>query len=506
MQIPHFKRTSPLLLAALAACLALIPAGCSRPADAEVPSSVPAAEAQAEEPARLTIAVSPAGFNPYLSSNTLAEQSGGLLFEKLVEIAPDMELEYRLAQRITSSELTVTLQIRSGCLFADGSPLTAEDVAESLRAAKASSLYGARLSNLSDIQVQGAEVVLTLSQPDSLFAYLLDLPVLKASEVGLAAPTASGRYTYGSEENTLVPNRYAPFPEEGPAVIETTPITNYDEMVTGLAMGTVSFYLADDNAPSTIASSESYYRTNRLVFLGVNARSGNPLCSTAGGRRLLSALLSRRELAGKYASAVPAAGTLNGFYACVQGRQVIQTEAAADTLEDTMAALGYTYNEASGYYQNARGQNASVNLLVYSGNTNRRYAATLLQQQWADCGIETVLTEADDFNTYLQLIQSEQFELYIGEMKLYNNMDLSPFWSGSARYGLAPSAELLTVYGAFRADAGYAGEFEDAFAAEMPYIPLLWHGGVTVSSRRVSGIRTSVSNLYYSLAQLTIQH
>jgi peptide/nickel transport system substrate-binding protein len=83
-------------------------------------------------------------------------------------------------------------------------------------------------------------------------------------------------------------------------------------------------------------------------------------------------------------------------------------------------------------------------------------------------------------------------------------MDLSPFWSGNARYGLAPSETLLAAYHAFRADASQAGAFEQAFAAELPYIPLLWHGGITVSSRRVSGVETSVSNLYYSLAQLTV--
>lgn len=504
MQILKPKIKAGLLFAV---CAGLLLAGCQggRLETAQTPAApVSSAAAEEEQQGRFSIAVSPKGFNPYLYADPLAEQSSGLLFEKLVEIAPDMQLEYRLARSITCSDLTVTVQLRTGCHFADGSLITTEDVAASLLAAKASELYAARLANLADVQVQSTTLVLTLNEPDSLFAYLLDLPVMKAGETGLDAPTASGRYTYGAQADTLVLNPYAPFPEDGPDVIYTTPISNYDEMVTGLAMGTVSFYLADDSTPSTIASSENYYRTNHLVFLGVNSRSGNPLCNTAAGRCLLSQLLSRRELAGKYASASAATGALNSLYACVQDRQVIQATADSARLEDTMAALGYTYNEAAGFYQTARGENASVSLLFYSGNMNRRYTATLLQQQWADYGIEATLTEADDFNTYLQLIQSAQFELYIGEMKLYNNMDLSPFWSGSARYGLTPSDLLLTLYNVFRANTDYAGEFEEAFAAEMPYIPLLWHGGVTVSSRRVSGIQTSVSNLYYSLAQLTV--
>ena len=55
-------------------------------------------------------------------------------------------------------------------------------VAASLLAAKASTFYSGRLANMADTQAVGSDtVVLTLVQPDSLFGYLLDLPILKAA-------------------------------------------------------------------------------------------------------------------------------------------------------------------------------------------------------------------------------------------------------------------------------------------------------------------------------------
>ena len=69
------------------------------------------------------------------------------------------------------------------------------------------------------------------------------------------------------------------------------------------------------------------------------------------------------------------------------------------------------------------------------------------------------------------MVQDRQFELYIGEMKLYNNNDLSPFWTGSARYGLAVTQQLLDAYALMRADSAAAPDFERAFAGQMPYIP-----------------------------------
>ena len=497
--------------AAVLACLVL--ASCSRPAVLQ-PSSSEAESAASgtdgsgasqSQPARFAIAVSEGNYNPYLNTNTLTEQVAGLVFEKLVRISPRMELEMRLAESVVSTGTTVTIRLRSGCTFADGVPITADDVAASLLAAKASGFYAGRLAYLTDAQAAGSDtVVLTLASPDSLFGYLLDLPILKAAEVASPQPTPSGRYTYGAEENTLTPNPRAPFPEEGPDTIWLTPVSDYAELVSQLAMGQISFYLAEESASSAVATSESYFRTNTLLFLGVNGSADNPLCSTSQGRVLLSTALSRQDLADRYASATPATGALNGLYECARGQQVISAESDPDALPAAMAALGYTLDEASGYYQNAAGQRASVNILVCGSSADRVYAARLLQQQWAEAGIEVTLTQAEDFNAYLQMIQSREFELYIGEMKLYNNIDLSPFWSGSARYGLAVTQQLLDAYNLMRADSSTAGAFESLFAEQMPYIPLLWRGGVTVSNRRTSGVVSSVSDLYYSLASLSI--
>ena len=505
---PTFCRRA---LAAAAACLLL--AGCTRPAVLQPESSSQPAQSAASSsetesaalPARFAIAVSEGSYNPYLTANTLTEQAAGLLFEKLVRISPRMELEMRLADSVVSSGLTVTIRLRSGCTFADGTPLTSADVAASLLAAKASAFYAGRLANLTDVQAPDpSTVVLTLAQPDSLFAYLLDLPILKAAETASPQPTPCGRYVYGSGGDTLVKNPRAPFPEAGPETIWLTPVSDYAELVSQLAMGEISFYLAEETASSAVATSERYFRTNTLLFLGVNGSSDNPLCATAQGRAALSAALSREELAGRFASASPATGALNSLYECVRGQQVISQQADPSRLETLMAGLGYHWDEAAALYCDEAGQPAAVSILACGSSADRVYSARLLQQQWEKAGIQTTLTLADDFGAYLQMVQDRQFELYIGEMKLYNNNDLSPFWTGSAHYGLAVTQQLLDAYDRIRADSSAAPDFETVFAGQMPYIPLLWRGGVTVSNRRTSGVISSVSDLYYSLASLSI--
>lgn len=499
------KRLCALTAAALG--LAVLLSGCQSAVTAGTPASSAASQSAAED-MTLSVAWTGTGTNPYLADDLLTRQNATLLFEPLVAISPEMELEQRLALSIDNSGTTVTIQMRSGCYFANGAEITAEDAAASLRAACASTAYSGRFTNVQDITVQGTAVCVTLAAPDSLFAYLLDIPVIRADEISLAQPTASGRYTYGGD-GVLVKNERAPFPEEGgPATIQLVQATTTDALVSGLAKGEIDLYATAEDADgtATINTTASYYRTNCLVFLGINAYADNPLCSTPAGRALLSALCDRNALCSQSYSGqgYAATGAINSLYPIVKGRQQILAVADTSTLDTVMAQLGYTKDEDTGLYQDARHQPAAVSLLVNGSNSYKRAAAYQLQQQWQDAGIQVNVTEAATYEDYLTAVHAGQFELYIGETKLYNNIELSPFWSGEASYGLAPSEPLLAAYDAFRLNAGTAADFEAAFAAEMPYIPLLWHSGTVVTSRRVSGITASLSSIFYSLGDMHI--
>lgn len=513
-------------LAAFALCLALL-AGCggnaASSASSQAASSASSAssssgaasvpEQSAGAPIALVLGYTPsAGFNPYASASNLVEQNAGLLFECLVELTPELSLEYRLADSIVSAGETVTIHMRSGCTFADGTAVTAQDAAASLEAARLSERYAARFANVTEVKASGDTVTVTLATPDSMFAYLCDIPVLKAAETGSAQPTPNGRYTYG-DSGSLVRNASCAFAEDGPDTIYLTEVSSYEEMVSGFAVGSLNLYTASDSAQTSagFSSVSDYYKTNNLVFLGVNATppetgEKSPLLTTAGGRGLLSQLIDRTQLAQKsyYSRAYPATGCINDHYDCVADGHVIlsSAELTADQAAADMAALGYSLDDA-GYYQNADGERLNLRLLVYSGNTYKRYAAALIKEQLAAAGIYVTVEEASDFDVYSQKVASGDFDLYIGEVKLYNNMDMSPFFEGGqASVGIVQSEALATAYAAFKADQNTAAALEEAFAAEMPYVPLLWRNGTVVHSSGISGLSCSISNVFYSLEGL----
>ena len=79
--------------------------------------------------------------------------------------------------------------------FSDGQALTAQDVVASLRAANASGFYEGRLRHVKSIWAgNDGSVVISLNTPMGNLPLLLDIPIVKASQVNGAQPLGTGPY------------------------------------------------------------------------------------------------------------------------------------------------------------------------------------------------------------------------------------------------------------------------------------------------------------------------
>ncbi len=444
------------------------------------------------------------GFNPYLINDSLVLQASDLVSEKLVEITPEMGIEYRIATSIVSNGLSVVVALRQDAVFADGTPITAADVAACFNAARTSATYAGAFAHVTDVQVSGDQVLLTLSREDSLFEYLCTLPIVKESELASAQPTASGRYTYGSD-GTLVKNTRSLFPEPQAAqTIQLMDVSGFDALVSGLSVGSIDLYATTHESVSTSAytSRSTTFNMNHLIFLGVNSSSSSFLAQPAV-RSAISTAIDREILCERayYSAAIPARGAINPLYACVTGKQSISTTSDLALAQKTMEQLGDTRSATDGFYRDANGARPELRLLVYTGSALKRSAATLIKEQLIEAGFAVTLEETDDFaGVYSQKIANGEFDLYIGEVKLYNNMDMSPFFeNGAASFGIAQSPELLAAYTAFTQDSSNAEAFEDLFAQQLSWIPLCWRSGTLVVNKQVTGITPSCSNIFYSM-------
>lgn len=72
---------------------------------------------------------------------------------------------------------------------------------------------------------------------------------------------------------------------------------------------------------------------------------------------------------------------------------------------------------------------------------------------------------------------------------MYNNMDMDAFFgAGNARARVAPSDALLAAYDAMKADKTALAGFETAFAAEMPFVPLVYKTVLRLTVRIFRGL------------------
>lgn len=126
-----------------------------------------------------------------------------MMGEPLVNIAADGNLVGRVAEEYSASaDATVwTFKIRSGITFHNGQPLTAEDVAQTLRRHSSEDSQSGALGimrGISDISVNGDSVVLTTSTPNADLPYLMaDYHLMIQPNGGMDDPTSgifSGPY------------------------------------------------------------------------------------------------------------------------------------------------------------------------------------------------------------------------------------------------------------------------------------------------------------------------
>ncbi|MEG2769802.1 MAG: ABC transporter substrate-binding protein [Oscillospiraceae bacterium] len=452
------------------------------------------------------------GFNPYITGNNLSLQNSNLVFTKIVEITPEFEIVKKSVKNIINSDINVVLDVDTEVCYADGSHITAEDMAASIEAARVSSFYASRFTNISEVKVEGNSVFITLLLPDARFEYLLDIPVIKASEMTLTKPTANGRYTYSKNGLERNPKYEGKLPFENIKLIE---LAGYDALSGSLSTGAISFYFSDKETVDygINVARQNYYKMNNLVYLGVNGATYEGFIDTGKSNTFVKKPIGRKVILDRqimvekayYSRGFPATGAFNPAYPKVFEAQTISAAANLDNAKTAIEGMGFK-KDLDGFYKDGDENKISLRLLCYSGSANKRYVASLVKAQLENFGIEVNLDEVDDFEQYKQKIAKGDFDMYIGEVKLYNNMSLSPFFNddGALRAFLQESDVLKTSWENASANKGALADFEKNFANEMPYVPLLWRSGVVCYSKELNSFSPSVSDVFYNFENVTL--
>lgn len=436
--------------------------------------------------------------NPFFAETLNNQTLVSLLFEPLFRLDEQFTPQLALADSCTSDGETLRVALKSGLKFSDGSQVTAEDVAFSFRLAKNAPAYAANLAGVSSAAVQDSRnLIFTLTAPNINAEQLLTFPVAKSGSGQTAAenPVGSGRFVLKTADNgyQLTPNGfYAATPVI--TSIELMNVESQEEIRSALRIGKISFIyddLSSGNQSAGHVKSEEV-PLNNLVYLGFNPK--NFIGTTPALRQAVSYAISREEIvSGTYHSyATAATSVFNPLWGGAKGANIASANADAKAAE--LALQGASYG------------GAQMVLLVNSENNYRRAAADMIAKQLNAVGLK-VRVNALPFETYKSYIQSGYYDMFLGEVRLTDDMNLNCFFQkeGSCSFSLDLTASSTAVaYASYLSGVGNIGGFLMAFREEMPFVPVAYRKGIVSYSNQMKVKPASVyGDIFRNVEQWT---
>lgn len=458
----------------------------------------------------------PSAFSlPYQSNRTLdpilcgegyQAAAASLLYEPLFTLNESFQPEGVLCESLEWDEagLVCTLKLREGVTFSDGTALTARDAAETLQRARESERYAYRLRNVASAAANRAgQVVVTLTAPNRGLAALLDIPVVKWTTAGEPVPTGTGPYRLVNEDGGAFLQAREDWWQQKQVPVQTIPLVPAKDQETArylFSARRVELLPADPTGDPSLTSGKARSTgqpTGVMQFIGFNTAEGRIFASHKL-RSIFSQGIDRKTLVhAKLADLALAAefplSPLSPLYPAGLERAYSQ-----ETVLEELKNAG----------QNT-GEKRELTLLAAAGNAFRSAAARFIAEELSLLDWEIQVAELP-WEEYLAALESGEFDLYLGEVRLTADWDLT---------GLVGSEGALN-YGGYASEATdrllleFAGAEDRAFSAQRlmshlqanaPIAPVcfknyavLTHPGV------VEGLSPAPGNIFRGMENWTI--
>ena len=470
--------------------------------------------------------------DPFSTEETMNRYVASLLFDPLYTVNSGFGAVGVIAKesKLSGNKLTVT--IKSGLKFTDGSALTSADVVYSFNRAKESAAYIAMLENIEQADDDGIyNIVFTLKSPDSGETANLTFPIIKevsdkkqdeddseddednennnSSQTKL--PIGSGRYTFVSNSET----KYLQYNAQRLgsytptyAKIGLADVADTEGLQSLFNLQRIDYYCDSfsDGKYAKFSKISSKIELTNFVYLGVN--SGSNVLSDPKVRRAIALALDRSVLASDSYAGCAVATSLPfhpSFYKlknCTVPTLKNKTDSAVELLE----SVGYSNIGDSGA-RYSEDKSLNITLLVNSENDFRRSLARGVQQSLAKIGILVTIRELS-YSDYVSAVESESFDLYIGETELSNSFNLSKFFSedGGLKYGIDQKSKTANIYSDYIGGNAEIQQFIDAFSDDLPFIPIAFRQGIAVKSDNIkTDIVTNPDDGFANIDEWTAQ-
>ena len=399
------------------------------------------------------------GLHPYACTSLNNRAILSFLYESLFVVDGSFRAQGVLAESWSVSDdgMTTTITLRSGVKFHNGRTLRAQDAAYSLQSAAGSAYYGDRLRNVTSITASDTRtLVLTTLVSYECLPLLLDIPIIPENTADSAVPPGTGPYEYTSAARL---SRFSDWWKD--TALTDAPYITLHAAETSVDVrdqfeyANVNLVLTDPNSTAYASFHNDYelWTANTTVMQYIGYNITNKVFSNYGLRSSITYAIDRDHLAtdimGGFAQpavlpASPQAPFYDGKLANTYGynltkfSQQLESASVEDmdndgTLDLYVPSLGYAVSVAG-------------TMIVCSSSYQRVEAATEVVNALNALGFKITLKTLE-LSEFRQALQTGNFDLYYGEIRLSNNFDLTPFFSasGSMCYGGLDDSVMLNL-------------------------------------------------------------
>lgn len=446
----------------------------------------------------LTMVYSPsASLNPFQTQDLNNRTLLPLLYQGLFSVGRDYAPTPILCQRYSvSPDMKTYTFYLAAARYSDGTSVTSADVAASYEAARESAYYGGRLQHIVTITPIPGAVVMELDTPFQNLPLLLDIPIVKASEVGSAEPLGTGPYVMDSgisgrrlrrqaawwcadSADIVVTSAYIPLVKaESPSQVRD----EFEFRDVGLVCADPgSDHYADYRCDYEIWDCENGY----FLYMGVNAKS--KIFENDTVRRALTHAIDRDTIVDEFyrgfarSATLPASPTSPFYDATLAGRY------GYDSLKFTTALT------------DANLQGSPVTMVINSDDSMRVRLGRRIAKMLTECGLEVTLLELTSAKFTEHLVWGE-YDLYLGQTKLSPNMDLTPFFKqyGSLNYGGMTDTTIHAMAREALANSGNYINLHEMVMEDAQLIPILFRSYAVYATRGlVTNLSPARDNLFY---------
>ncbi len=445
------------------------------------------------------------GLDPFTSSSRTNTEILRLCYSGLFTVDGEYNPKPVIAESYTVDGNTVTILLRSDLRFSDGTVLTASDcVASYERAAQKDSVFKDRFSYIRSykaIDQKTFQVTFRSYAPSQL--NLLTVPVVKIGSTDPAGyPIGCGRYRFDNVEDLrLVKTECNCIPGEySVSRIRLVGIADREAMIYNFNYGRLQAVCADLSLGAEEYRSDNEIvtvPTNRFTFLGVNRSKGE--LADVNFSKGLTYLIDRNDLITKSLNgfATPVWTPLNPAWSVTKQANLNPDITSSVSAGEAFTKAGFVLD---GSVRTYRGKAVTLRILVNRENASRVKAAKAVAEYLTAAGFTVEVVQAT-WDRYQTALKNLDFDLYLGEVNLPDNLDLSALFSPSVCQNGQPAGtyeglkgEAVSVWNT----TGDVRTFASSFQNALPFVPLYYSLDALAVSMDVTGTFGGSANEFYA--------